>query len=103
MFGLANLEAIDHACREAASKGYGYLEESQSLQLHTSLLGRLPAILRIYVECAAVLCGDMADFDLVKIHIRSGKVSLLKSENFEEGPLPRLLQRVKVKLEGSGS
>ena len=98
LFRLANLEVIDHACREAASKGYGYLEESQSLQLHTSLLGRLPAMLRIYVECAAVLCGDMTDFDLVKIHIRSGKVSLLKYENFEEGPLPRLLQRVKVNL-----
>lgn len=98
LFGLANLEAIDDACREAASKGYGYLEESQSLQLHTSLLGRLPAILRIYVECASVLCGDLADFDLVKIHIRSGKVTLLKFEDFEDVPLPRLVQRVKVKL-----
>ena len=33
---------------------------SKFLQLHTSLLGRLPVLLRIYVECAAVLCGDIA-------------------------------------------
>ncbi|MBK7677601.1 MAG: DNA phosphorothioation-associated putative methyltransferase [Candidatus Accumulibacter sp.] len=98
LFGLANLEAIDQACREAASKGYGYLDDGQSLQLHSSLLGRLPAILRIYVECAAVLCGDITNFDLVKIHVRSGKVTLLKYEDFEGVPLPRLVERVKVKL-----
>ncbi|MEF8747084.1 MAG: DNA phosphorothioation-associated putative methyltransferase [Candidatus Accumulibacter propinquus] len=98
LFDLGNLEAIDQACREAPSKGYGYLEESHSLQLHTSLLSRLPSLLRIYVECAAVLCGDITNFDLVKIHIRSGKVTLLKYEDFDGVPLPRLVERVKVKL-----
>lgn len=98
LFGLADLGAIDQSCREAASKGYGYLEEGHSLQLHTSLLSRLPALLRIYVECAAILYGDIGNVDLVKIHIRSGKVTLLKYEDFERVPLPRLVERVKVKL-----
>ena len=98
LFGIGNLEAIDRACRESAEKGYGWLEEGQSLQLHASLLQRLPTLLRVYVECATVLCGDISEFDLIKIHIRSGKISLMKFEDFENSPLPRLQQRVKVKL-----
>lgn len=40
----------------------------------------------------------MSEFDLIKIHIRSGKVTLLKFDDFETGPLPRLIQRIKVNL-----
>ena len=98
LFGIGNLDAIDQACREAAEKGYGWLEEGHSLQLHASLLERLPTPLRIYVECAAVLYGDISEFDLIKIHIRSGKITLMKFDEFVNSPLPRLQQRVKVKL-----
>lgn len=98
LFEVGNLVRIDAACREAAAKGYGYLEEGHSLQLHISLIERLPTLLRVYVACATMLCGDVSEFDLVKIHIRSGKVTLLKFEDFEGRPLPRLLQRVKVNL-----
>ncbi|MEI7682206.1 MAG: DNA phosphorothioation-associated putative methyltransferase [Betaproteobacteria bacterium] len=98
LFELGDIDAIDRACREAAEKGLGWLEDSQSLQLHISLIERLPIALRIYVGCATVLCGDISEFDLVKIHIRSGKATLLKFVDFDNSPLPRLLQRVKVKL-----
>jgi DNA phosphorothioation-associated putative methyltransferase len=98
LYGLGNITAIDKACRDAAEKGLGYLEEGQSLQLHVSLLERLPAVLRIFVGCATVLFGDISTFDLVKIHIRSGKVSLMKYEDFENSALPRIVQRAKVKL-----
>lgn len=98
LFEVGNLAHIDAACHEAAAKGYGYLEEGNSLQLHISLLERLPTLLRVYVACATMLCGDVSEFDLVKIHIRSGKATLLKFEDFEDHPLPRLLQRVKVNL-----
>ncbi|WP_409268563.1 DNA phosphorothioation-associated putative methyltransferase [Massilia sp. BHUDP2] len=98
LFDIGNVACIDAACREAAAKGYGYLEEGHSLQLHISLLERLPTVLRVYVACATMLCGDISEFDLVKIHIRSGKSTLLKFEDFEGHPLPRLLQRVKVNL-----
>ena len=98
LFGIGNLEAIDQACRESSEKGYGWLEEGHSLQLHATLLERLPTLLRIYVECAAVLYGDISEFDLIKIHIRSGKITLMKFDDFVNSPLPRLQQRVKVKL-----
>ncbi|MGZ5738092.1 MAG: DNA phosphorothioation-associated putative methyltransferase [Burkholderiales bacterium] len=98
LFDVGNLAHIDAACREATAKGYGHLDEGHSLQLHISLLERLPTLLRVYVACATMLCGDVSEFDIVKIHIRSGKVTLLKFEDFEGHPLPRLLQRVKVNL-----
>lgn len=74
------------------------MEVGHSLQLHISLLERLPTLLRVYVACATILCGDISEFDLVKIHTRSGKVTLLKYEDFETSPLPRLIQRIKVNL-----
>jgi len=98
LYSLGDVVAIDKACREAAEKGLGWLEESQSLQLHLSLVERLPAVLRIFIGCATVLFGDISTFDLIKIHVRSGKVSLMKYEDFENSALPRLVQRVKVKL-----
>jgi DNA phosphorothioation-associated putative methyltransferase len=98
LFKIGDLSAIDAACREAAEKGYGLLEQGHSLQFHFSLLERLPTLLRVYVACATLLCGDVSEFDLIKIHIRSGKVTLLKFRDFETSPLPQLVQRVKVNL-----
>jgi DNA phosphorothioation-associated putative methyltransferase len=98
LFSIGTSDAIDNACREAANRGYGHIQEGHSLQLHASLLERLPALLRVYVGCATLLYGDVAEFDLIKIHIRSGKVTLLKFDAFETSPLPRLVQRIKVKL-----
>lgn len=98
LFKIGNLEEIDAACRIAADKGYGYLDDGHSLQLHATNLERLPTLLRVYVACATVLCGDIPEFDLIKIHIRSGKVTLSRFDNFENKALPRLIQRVKVNL-----
>lgn len=98
LFQIADVAAIEQACQSAAERGLGWLEAGQSLQLHTHLVEQLPPLLRIYVGCAVVLYGDYRHADLVKIHIASGKVSLLRFDNFENSPLPRLIERVKIKL-----
>ena len=98
LFAVASPEAINQACQEAAEHGLGWFEPSESLHLHTSMVEQLPALLRIYVGCAAALYGDYRNADLIKIHIRSGKVSLLRYEDFEGSPLPRMVERVKIKL-----
>lgn len=98
LFRIADIAAIEDACRTAAEHGLGWLEPGQSLQLHVSLVEQLPALLRIYVGCAAVLYGDYRHADLVKIHIASGKVSLMRYDDFASQPLPRLIERVKIKL-----
>jgi DNA phosphorothioation-associated putative methyltransferase len=58
----------------------------------------LPAVLRLYVGCATQLYGDVDKADLVKIHIQSGKVSLMRYDDFVNKPLPQLLERIKIKL-----
>jgi hypothetical protein len=94
----ADVDLIEKACERAAARGLGYLETGHSLQLHSSLVPRLDPILRVYVACATALYGDVGNSDLVKIHIQSGKLSLLRFDAFEAGPLPRLIERIKLKL-----
>lgn len=93
----ADPEKIADACASAAERGLGCLIEGRSLQLHTSLVSRLPAVLRVYVGCAAVLYGDVALADLVKIHIASGKVTIMRCDDFGL-PLPKVVERVKINL-----
>jgi DNA phosphorothioation-associated putative methyltransferase len=98
LFRVADSDALDAACRAAAEHGLGHLDPGQSLQLHVGLVEQLPALLRVYVGCAAVLYGDWRHADLIKIHIGSGKVSLMRYDDFEGQPLPRMVERVKIKL-----
>lgn len=96
LFSTGKPEVILEACEQA--KGLGYLQDSHSLILHSSQLGQLPPVLRVYVGCATQLYGDVEGADLVKIHIRSGKVSLMIYKDFANKPLPELQERIKIKL-----
>jgi DNA phosphorothioation-associated putative methyltransferase len=98
LFNVAEIEAIGKACHQAAERGIGWLEDSESLQLHTSLVGQLPPILRAYVHCGTLLYGDVSSADLIKIHIRSAKLTLMKFDDFVGKPLPKMIQRVKLNL-----
>jgi len=76
----------------------GFLDRDHSLQLDASLVDRLPAPSRVYTACGEVLYGDIDDADLVKIHLQSGKLTLLKYEDYDTSPLPKLKQRIKIRL-----
>ncbi|WP_220092806.1 DNA phosphorothioation-associated putative methyltransferase [Paraburkholderia unamae] len=94
----ANPASILDACRRASSAGLGYLDGTHSLQLHISLVERLPVVLRVYVNCGLRLWDSLSEIQLIKIHIESGKLSLMEFEDFDSAPLPRLLRRIKVNL-----
>jgi hypothetical protein len=98
LFKIADTDEINAACITAAEQGLGWLVEGQSLQLHARLVERLPTILRIYIACGAVLYGDIQTADLIKIHIGSGKLTLMKFDDFEGQPLPRMVTRIKLNL-----
>jgi len=125
---IADTDAIEQACREASERGLGWLElapperntpdalapqqgepdaEGQgstqtavpkSLQLDARLVEQLPALLRAYVGAAAAAYGDYHNADLLKIHIGSGKLSLMRFDDFDGLALPRMIERVKIKL-----
>ncbi len=117
---IADVEAIERACREAAEHGLGWLEteaeaaheptepdtgtapgtspRAASLQLDANLVEQLPALLRVYIGAASAAYGDVRNADLLKIHIGSGKLTLMRFDDFHDQPLPRLRERVKIKL-----
>jgi DNA phosphorothioation-associated putative methyltransferase len=94
----ADPSEIDAACCMASQRGFGWYESSQSLQLHASLVERLPTILRVYVACGLKLYGDIEELDLIKIHVRSGKLTLMSFDDFEGQALPKMMRRIKVDL-----
>lgn len=98
LLSILDKEKISAACEESAEQGLGWLFEGHSLQLHTSLVSQLSPILRTYIHCASSLYGDVTSADLVKVHIRSGKLSLMTFDDFEGKPLPRMVERVKINL-----
>jgi DNA phosphorothioation-associated putative methyltransferase len=95
---LPSPEVINSECGHAAERGLGWFVESDSLQLHSSLVSQLSAPLRAYVECGTVLYGDVSSADLIKIHVRSGKLSLMIFDDFQANGLPKMVQRVKINL-----
>ena len=98
LFQISKAELVASACQQATEQGLGYLDEGDALHLHTSMVERLPALLRIYIGCATMLYGDIEQTDLIKIHSQSGKLSLMRYDDFQNQPLPRLLERVKINL-----
>ena len=98
LFSVGNTDLITEACVRASEAGLGWLEDGKSLQFHTSMVNRLPAILKVYLGCATTLFGDTSEMDIVKLHIQSGKVTLMKFDQFEGSPIPRMTERVKVRL-----
>lgn len=72
--------------------------EEMQFTFHRSLLSRLPSVLRVYVQCGAVRYGNPEEADLIKIHIRSGKLTFLLYDNFERKREPLLLSRIKINL-----
>lgn len=97
LFSIQDQKLILDACQSSTISGLGHMEE-HSLHIHTSLVPCLPAVLRVFVGCASAMAGDLATYDLAKIHIGSGKVTLLQYDDFVGNPLPALVRRVKVRL-----
>ena len=98
LFSVGNPVIIEAACKAAYEiLGCGYMEEGHSFTFNKSQLGELPSELRIYIACATQLYGDIDDFQLVKAHITSGKVSLMRYDDWNKDE-PLLLERVKIKL-----
>jgi len=103
LFKIADINAITDNCIEAnntlpASKLAYEDEQLHSLTLHKKYIEDLPPLLRVYIGAALQLYGELNDIQLIKIHVTSGKVTLLGYENFDNDPTPKLKERVKIKM-----
>ena len=98
LLDAADPSRLFEACKTAATGGLGWLEDQHSLQLHVSMVERLPALLRAYVACGMILWDSISEIQLVKIHIGSGKLTLMEFEEFDANPTPLLRRRIKVNV-----
>jgi len=99
LFSVGSPENINDACNQAFQKfGYGKLLANKSFTFNRHLLNQMPVVIRVYVGCAIQLYGDIDDIDMIKVHIRSGKVTLLKYDDFNKKRLPLLIERIKIRL-----
>lgn len=98
LFSVGSPAVIHDACSKAYQVlSCGLLEDGHSFTFHRDYLGDLPAVLRIYIGCATQLYGDIDNFQLLKVHIRSGKVSLMRYDDWSKKH-PLLLERIKIRL-----
>ncbi|MGE6417479.1 DNA phosphorothioation-associated putative methyltransferase [Alteromonas macleodii] len=103
LFQIADFEMIETECLEAhktlpKSVLTEECEKPHSLTFHKQYLDLLSPLLRVYVSSALQLYGELEDIQLVKIHINSGKLTLLGYEDFDQNSSPKLKERVKIKM-----
>ena len=98
LFSMGNPDIIEESCNKAYDLlKSGYLEDGHSYTFHIRYLGDLPPELRIYIGCATQLYGDLDNFHLVKAHMTSGKVSLMRYDDWNKDT-PLLVERIKIKM-----
>jgi DNA phosphorothioation-associated putative methyltransferase len=98
LFSIADRQAIAIACHQSNQLlPASLLHDNHSLILHKRYLADLPPILRVYVGAACQLYGELDDLQLIKVHINSGKVSLMGYDDYSK-PIPLLKERVKIKM-----
>lgn len=98
LFSLADSERLCAAAKATASEGLGYLDEGMNYWVSTELTSRLPAVLRCFAGCAEKYAGGFDEMQLLKVHLRTRKLTCFRYEDYELSPLPRLEVRTKVDL-----
>ncbi|MEZ8082735.1 DNA phosphorothioation-associated putative methyltransferase [Enterovibrio norvegicus] len=99
LFAIANTALIDEQCTKAHQKlPASILNEGHSLIFHKRYIGMLPLLLRVYVGAALQMYGELDEsVDLIKVHITSGKLTLIHYDDFDQS-VPFLLERTKIKM-----
>lgn len=103
LFSIADTNKISEECLLAdqylpASKLDYESEQPHALTFHKNFLDLLSPTLRIYTYAGLQLYGELDDIQLIKIHITSGKLTLLGYTGFDDSPLPQLTERVKIRM-----
>ena len=99
LFSVSDTEVIYNACVSAHKiLPASQLNGQHDLVFHKQYLNLCPAILRVYIGSALQLYGELENINLIKVHIHSGKVTLMAYEGFDDTPIPLLKERIKIKL-----
>jgi DNA phosphorothioation-associated putative methyltransferase len=100
LFAISDTRLIEENCIKAhQSLPASIINQGHSLILHKHFIEQLPLLLRVYVNAALQIYGELDDhIDLIKIHITSGKVTLTSYDDFDNKAVPFLVERIKIKM-----
>jgi DNA phosphorothioation-associated putative methyltransferase len=98
LFQIANNELLQQEAVKASQYLPSIHNIGHSLLIQAKYINELPLLLRVYVGVAAVMYGDWNEADVIKIHVTSSKVTFMVYDDFIHKPIPRIIERVKVKL-----
>ncbi|MEZ8714741.1 DNA phosphorothioation-associated putative methyltransferase [Vibrio splendidus] len=99
LFAIADIDLISQQCLKASMDLDGcLLNEGHSLILHKDRITELPLLLRTYIDAGLQMYGELNEsVDLIKIHITSGKLTLMCYDDFDAS-IPYLAERIKIKM-----
>lgn len=83
---------------DASKAGLGYFDGRFAFTFEVKQLPNLPLVLRIYVGCASQLYGDIDEANLIKVHIKTGKLTLHIFEDYELKQIPLMRRRIKIDM-----
>jgi DNA phosphorothioation-associated putative methyltransferase len=98
LFKIADYDLLQSAVEHAAQYIPSIHNLGHSLLIQTRYINELPIILRVFIGAAAMMYGDWSEADVIKIHVTSGKVTFMVYDDFVNNSIPRMKERVKVKL-----
>lgn len=98
LFKIADYELLKTAAELATQFIPSIYNLGHSLLIQAKYINELPVILRVYIGAAAMVYGDWSEADVVKIHLTSGKVTFMVYDDFTHKSIPRIKERVKVKM-----
>lgn len=99
LFSIASKHLINDHCKEAHHMlPASILNDGHSLIFHKNYIDILPLLLRVYIGAGLQIYGELDEsIDLIKIHITSGKLTLMSYDDFDKA-VPFLKERVKIKM-----
>ncbi|MDV7106081.1 DNA phosphorothioation-associated putative methyltransferase [Vibrio sp. TH_r3] len=99
LFAIADTDLVLQQCIKANKQlPASLLNQGHSLIFHRKSMNRLPLLLRVYIGAGLQIYGELnEEIDLIKIHITSGKLTLMAYDDFEKS-VPFLSERIKIKM-----
>jgi DNA phosphorothioation-associated putative methyltransferase len=98
LYKIADYEKLKVAAEQATECLPSIYNFDHSLIIQSRYINELPIILRVYIGAAAMVYGDWSEADVIKIHLTSGKVTFMVYDDFIHNSIPRIKERVKVKM-----
>lgn len=98
LFSAGQPAEVALGCAVASETGLGHVAEDGDYKVQTSAVNELPAVLRIFVGCAEVLYGDVAEGDLVGIKPERLQLVVETYRDFETEPIPEPVEWALVDL-----